>query len=99
MLNVNFEANWQYIKERKQKLIRQNNKRENKTRIPHNYSVGDKVLVKQDPNRKYDGDRYRGPYTITNIYDNGTVRLTQGTNNGGVVSQTWNIRQLTPYRA
>ena len=98
MLNVNFEANWQYIKERKQHLIKQNNQRENRTRVPHEYKVGDKVLVKQDPNRKHGDDRYKGPYEITNVYDNGTVKLLQGTSRGGVVSQTWNIRQLTPYK-
>ena len=35
LLNISFEADWQYIKERKQKLIVQNNKRENAKRIPH----------------------------------------------------------------
>jgi len=29
MLNASFQAHWQFIKERKQKLILQNNKREN----------------------------------------------------------------------
>ena len=98
MLNVSFKANWQYIKDRKQKLIRQNNKRENKTRIPHVYNVGDKVLVMQDPNRKHGTDRYKGPYTIDTVNDNGTVKLNQGTKNGGVVYQTWNVRQVTPYK-
>jgi ribosomal protein L21E len=98
MLNVNFDANWQYIKERKQHLIKQNNQRENRTRVPHEYKVGDKVLVKQDPSRKHGDDRYKGPYEITQVYDNGTVKLLQGTSRGGVVSQTWNIRQLTPYK-
>ena len=56
MLNVTFEANWQYIKDRKQKLIQQNNKRENAKRIPHEYSVGDQVLVLQEPNRKHGAD-------------------------------------------
>ena len=98
MLNVNFEANWQYIKERKQKLIQQNNWRENLKRKSHNYKVGDKVLVLQDPTRKHGVDRYEGPYQIQTVYDNGTVKLLQGTPAGGVVSQTWNIRQLTPYQ-
>ena len=98
MLNVSFEANWQYIKERKQKLIVQNNMRENEKRRSHEYKVGDKVLVLQNPNRKHGEDRYKGPYKIQNVYDNGTVRLLQGTSRGGVVSQTWNIRQLTPYK-
>lgn len=98
MHNVNFEADWQYIKERKQRLIRQNNKRENAKRKPHVYQVNDQVLVLQDPSRKYGEDRYRGPYTVTNVYDNGTVRLRQDTPAGGAVEQTWNIRNVCPYK-
>jgi hypothetical protein len=98
ILNIGFEADWQYIKERKQKLIKQNNKRENAKRVPHTYAVGDKVMVLQNPNRKFGEDRYDGPYTISDVYDNGTVKLQQATASGGVVYQTWNIRNVTPYR-
>ena len=35
MLNASFEADWQFIRERKQRLIVQNNKRENATRVAH----------------------------------------------------------------
>jgi hypothetical protein len=96
--NTNFTANWQYIKERKQRLIIQNNKRENATRTPHAYSVGDQVLVHQDPNRKHGRDYNAGPYSITRVNDNGTVTLQQGMPHGGVLSQTWNIRNVSPYK-
>jgi hypothetical protein len=33
--NVRFQANWQYIKERRQKLVIQNNDRENARLTPH----------------------------------------------------------------
>ena len=46
LLNVSFQADWQHIKERKQKLILQNNKRENAKRIHHHYTVGDQVMVR-----------------------------------------------------
>ena len=98
ILNVGFEADWQYIKERKQKLIVQNNKRENAKRTPYEYNVGDKVLIENDINRKFGESQYKGPYEITEVYDNGTVKLKQDTNNGGVVYQTWNIRKIKPYR-
>ncbi len=99
MHNVRFEADWQYIKERKVHRIRQNNKRENASRIPHTYQVNDQVMVRQEPNRKHGEDRYKGPYKVTQCYDNGTVRLEQCTNNGGAVYQTWNIRNVIPYQA
>ena len=95
LLNISFVADWQYIKERKQHLILQNNKRENRARKDHTYQVGDQVMIQQDPNRKLEGARFKGPYTVTQVYDNGTVQLTQA-GNGGAVSQRWNIRQLRP---
>jgi hypothetical protein len=99
MLNVGFEADWQYIKERKQRLIVQNNKRENAKRLPHEYSVGDQVLVETDPNRKHGEDRYIGPFEVTAVNDNGTLTLRQDTNRGGAVFQTWNLRNIVPYEA
>jgi hypothetical protein len=98
MLNVSFEADWQHIKLRKQKLIKQNNDRENKKRKAYAYQVGQSVLVSEDPNRKYGTDIFRGPWTVAQVNENGTVRLTRGTANGGVVSQTWNVRNLKPYK-
>jgi hypothetical protein len=36
---------------------------------------------------------------ITQAYDNGTVKLTKVADNGGAVSQTWNIRNVEPRMA
>ena len=46
ILNIIHRANWEYIRQRKQERINKNNERENKKRIPHNYQVGDLVLLK-----------------------------------------------------
>ena len=96
--NIGFRADWNYIKERKQRLIDQNNKRENAKRKPHEWSVGDLVRIEQDTNRKHGQDQYKGPFEITAVYDNGTVELRQDTPNGGAVTSTWNIRKLLPYK-
>ena len=96
LLNVSFEANWQYIRDRKQRLITQNNQRENSRRIPHTYKVGDKVMVKLDPKRKHGSDQYKGTFTVTQVYDNGTVKLSRATPEGGAVYETWNIRNVDP---
>ena len=97
---MRFEADWKYIKERKQRLILQNNKRENAKRIPYEYKVGDQVVALQSVQRKHGEDRYRGPYMVNAVYyDNGTVQLLQGTNRGGTVYQTWNIWNVFPYKA
>ena len=98
LLNVSFEADWQYIKERKQRLILQNNKRENRTRIPHTYSQGDQVMIKDDPGRKHGHPLYEGPYTVVRVNDNGTVALSKAAP-GGAVYTTWNIRNVYPCKA
>ena len=99
ILNIGFEANWQYIKSRKQHVILKNNARENKTRRHHEYKVGDQVMLLASKTRKHGSDQYLGPYTVDAVYDNGTVKLKRDTLHGGVVYQTWNIRNITPCRA
>ena len=98
LLNIGFEANWQHIKERKQKRILQNNARENESRIVHQYNIGDRVMVRQKPSRKCGSDKQKGPYTVTRVNDNGTLMLTKATANGGAVTQTWNVRNIDPCR-
>lgn len=79
-------------------MIQKNNDRENRTRRPHDYAVGDKVMVLASKTRKHGSDQYLGPQTVDAVYDNGTVRLRRDTANGGAVYQTWNIRNITPCR-
>ena len=98
ILNINFQADWEYIKERKRHRILQNNRKENSSRIAHTYRVGDEVMVKLDPNRKFGSDQYAGPYAVTKVNDNGTVQLKKAAQSGGAVYQTWNIRNITPCR-
>lgn len=97
ILNTRFQADWNYIKDRKQRLIVQNNKRENATRREHTYKVDDRVKIRQSPNRKYGEDSYKGVYRIVQVNENGTCKLRRITENGGAVTQTWNIRNIVPY--
>jgi hypothetical protein len=92
ILNTKFEADWKYIRDRKQKLIEQNNKRENAKRKQHDYQVGNRVLVKAKLDGKYQGDLWDGPYVIALVNNNGTVRL-----NRGAYQETINIRRIKPY--
>ena len=96
---MRFQADWKFISDQKTRLIRQNNKNENKKRTPHEYKVDDLVTVKQDQSRKHGGPLFAGPYRITRVHDNGTVTLSQNTTRGGVVTQRWNIRNIFPYKA
>ena len=91
VLNVRHEANWKLIKERKQKLINRGNESENKNRVLHEYKVGDKVLLAWKT--KFNQDAYIGPYTITAVRNNGTVRARKGN-----VTDTFNLRNITPFK-
>jgi len=100
MLNATFQADWQFIREQKQRLIIQNNKRENAKQKPHTHNVGDVVGVKAGKGRKHGSNPYLDPMRITQACDNGTVKLVKvADNNGGAVSQTWNIRNIEPWMA
>jgi len=98
-LNASFQAHWQFIEEHKQGLVTQNNKRKNAKRTPHTYNVGDVVVVKAGAKRKHDCNPYLDPMRITQVNDNGTVKLVKVANNGGAVSQTWNVRNIEPRMA
>ena len=93
ILNVRHEANWKIIKERKQKLINKGNERENKNRIDYKYKEGDKVLLKNAWKTKFNQDAYIGPYTITTVQDNRTIRAKKRR-----VTDTYNLRNINPFR-
>ena len=54
ILNIKHVANWKHITQQKQKRINANNKKENKSRVSHQYMVGDQVLIKARKNTKHD---------------------------------------------
>ena len=77
ILNIKHVADWEQIRKRKQLRINHNNMRENMRRNNHQYKVGDKILVKRMKNSKHDLE-FMGPFPITQINDNGTVRFHKG---------------------
>ena len=91
IFNIQHVANWEYIRQDKQKVIEKNNKAENAKHIEHLYKEGDQALVKRGTENKYESP-YRGPYNIIKVNKNGTVCLKVG-----VVEDNYNISRLTPY--
>ena len=67
LLNMKHVANWDAITNAKRKMIIKNNKRENAKRIPHNYKIGDGVLLENPSAYKYETNQ-SGPYTLTQAY-------------------------------
>jgi hypothetical protein len=93
IINTKFEANWRFIRDRKQRAINKNNQKENAKRTKHEYKIGQKVLYRNESLAKYSEDPYDGPFEIVQINTNGTVRLKMG-----ALTDTINIRNLKPYR-
>ena len=91
ILNIQHQANWELIKQRKQRIIVKNNKQENAKRSPHIYRAGDHVLLKRGTENKYESP-CSGLHKILQVCDNGTVRLHV---NG--VTDSYNIRRLAPF--
>ena len=78
MLNMEFYADWDTIRKRKQQRINKNNEAENAKRIPHTYHVGDDILIRNEPSRKFGSTAYSGPYLISSARNNGTLRYRKG---------------------
>jgi hypothetical protein len=93
VLPIKFMADWGAIEQQRQKEMGRNNRRENDSRISHDYKVGDKVLLKNSGKhlRKLEAPR-TGPHTVTEIYINGTLCIQKGK-----VNERVNIRRLFPY--
>jgi transposase InsO family protein len=91
ILNIKHVTDWEHIRQRKQERINENNKRENRNRRDHQYRVGHQVLIKARKNSKHELE-YEGPYAITQVNDNGTIRFQKG-----IVNDVVNIRRIKPF--
>ena len=92
ILNMQYLADWTAIKACKQQLICKNNIIENSKHIPHQYVVGDMVMLENHCTNKYE-QLYKGPYLVMQVNTNGTVHLKIG-----AVMDTVNIRHIHPYK-
>ena len=92
LFNLNTTIDWKLISAKKQKQVDYDNLRENRKRIDYDYSIGEKVYInRKGVFRKFDDPKY-GPFRITDIYTNGTVRIQKGS-----VNERINIRRLEPH--
>ena len=93
MFDLPYLADWTAIGQRRQLIIDQKNVEENKTRFDFDYLVGQQVLLEQDGKKLRKGQvKYLGPYIITSVHTNGTIRIQRGS-----ISERVNIRRVTPY--
>ena len=93
ILNKQYLADWTALKADKQELICKNNIIENSKHIPHQYKVGDKVMVLENHCMNKYEQPYKGHYLIMQVNTNGTVWLETG-----AVMDTVNIRCIHQYK-
>jgi hypothetical protein len=92
LLDIKFHPDYKQVWVDKQNRINLDNARENSKRVSHDYAIGDYAyIVKDGVYRKLEGDK-EGPYRVTQVFTNGTVRLQKG-----IVNERINIRRLTPH--
>jgi RNase H-like domain found in reverse transcriptase/Reverse transcriptase (RNA-dependent DNA polymerase)/Integrase zinc binding domain len=90
-----YVANWEAQRLRLQDRSRIDNERENRHRVPHEYKVGDKVLIRCDVRGEILGKLTRpslGPFRITRLLPKGTVEIQRRG-----YKERINMRRLLPY--
>ena len=92
LFDIPYLADWKAIGERRKSEVGRNNRKENNSRVEYDYTVGQKVLLRQDGIKRKGAPLYIGPHTITQVHTNGTIRIQRGT-----ISERLNIRRVTPY--
>ncbi len=93
MFDLPYLADWTAIGQQRQLVVDKQNTKESKQRFDFDYLVGQKVLLEQDGGKLRKGQvKYLGPYIITSVHTNGTIRIQRGS-----ISERVNIRRVTPY--
>lgn len=95
MFDIPFITDWTEVGRRRQKLVDSSNARENSKRIDFDYVVGSKAMIVKATDGSHlpkAEDKNEGPYLVTQVFSNGTVRLQRGS-----INERLNIRRLTPY--
>ena len=90
--NLSPLVDWKELSIRKQNLVDKANLRKNRNRVDYDYQINDEVYIKREGIfRKLDNPKL-GPFQITDIHTNGTVRIQRGP-----VNERINIRRLEPH--
>ena len=92
LFDIPFVTDWYKIGEFRQAQTDRNIARENRRRSDYDYVVGGQILIKKDGKLRKPESRYRGPWTITQVHTNGTIRVQRGSQ-----SERLNIRRVTPF--
>jgi len=92
MFNIPMISDWSKIGEYRQAQTKRNTDRENALRSDYDYAIGERVLVRKDGILRKAETKWTGPFTITAVHTNGTIRIQRG-----ALSERLNIRRCKPY--
>lgn len=93
VMHNEYVPDWEQISKRKQDQVDRDNLRENSKRVKHDYVVNQQVYVVRDGVYRKLEKPHEGPFTITQIYTNGSVKIQKSPH----VTERINIRRLTPH--
>ena len=92
LFNLTSVDDWQVVTAVKQRKVDIDNVRENAKWVTHEYAIGNQFYVEMKCiYQKLDYNK-QGPYIITELFTNGTVRVQRGQ-----VNEHINIRWLKPH--
>ncbi len=92
-LDASAEINWDKIRRRKQKKIAESNRKENRNRTDHTYSVGDLILIKKPGILRTLSIPYKGPFKVVKHHQNGSITYERSLN----CNKNVNIRRVHPF--
>ena len=93
LFDIPFIADWQKIREYRQRLTDRSNARENEGRIDYDYNVGQKVLVRKEGIlRNAESRWHKKPWLITTVHTNGTITVQCGPK-----VERMNIQRVKPF--
>ena len=92
MFNLQTLVDWKELSLKKQQTTEVANLRENKNRIDYDYQIGSQVYIVKDGILRKLTCPKEGPYPVTDVFTNGTVRIQRGP-----INERINIRRLEPH--
>ena len=92
-LDTQAEIDWDEIRKRKQRKIRESNERENANRIDITFKKGDLILIKKPGIIRKLSIPYEGPFKVVKHGRNGSITYEKSLN----VYSTVNVRRVIPF--
>ncbi len=92
LFEIPYLDNWNKIGENRQAQTDLQTLRKNASRVDFDYTVGVHVLFRDDGILCKEVAKYTGPFCVTTVHTNGTIRIQKG-----ALSETLNIRRVKPY--